>query len=339
MTKRPDLPYLRRKQGRRRVHWYFERAGERTPLPDPSSPDFLAAYERARRGTPATAPSARRTFAALVTEYRRSDRFARLAPRTRADYEKVLTWVNDKIGHLPVEGLKTPHVYRAQAENAATVRFANYIVQVLRLLCGHAIRLGWIERNPAEGVEMLKPSTPPRQPWPAEAIAAYRAAADGKALLIFELLHGTGQRIGDVLRMRWDDLEDGGVWVRQGKTGARLWVPLTPALTAALADTPRRGLTIVTAHHGRPLSYRMAHQAVMAVRRQIGAEAHDLHALRYSAASELAAAGCTDEQIQAITGHTTTAMVRRYAGAARQRTRAKEAQTRRGDRTAPERER
>ena len=47
----------------------------------------------------------------------------------------------------------------------------------------------------------------------------------------------------------------------------------------------------------------------MAVRKQIGAEAYDIHALRYAAAAHLAAAGCTDDEIKAITGHTTSAMV------------------------------
>ena len=41
----------------------------------------------------------------------------------------------------------------------------------------------------------------------------------------------------------------------------------------------------------------------MAVRKQIGAEAYDIHALRYAAAAHLAAAGCTDDEIKAITGH------------------------------------
>ena len=311
------------------------------PLPDPEDPDFLAAYDRARRGrTKAAASTARkRDFRALVAEYRATDRFAKLAPRTRADYDKVLVWVVEKMGHLPVEGLWTPHVYRAQSENAHTLRFANYIVQVLRILCQHAIRLGWIERNPAEGVELLKSTAEPRQPWPREAIEAYRAEATGRALLVFELALGTGQRIADVLKMRWDDLEEGGIRVRQGKTKARLWIPLPPALAALLARTPRDGLTIVTARDGRPCSYRMAHHDVMTIRRRIGAEAHDLHGLRYSAAAELASAGCSDEEIQAITGHTTTAMVRRYAGPARQRARATNAQTRRGNRTGAEQER
>jgi len=51
---------------------------------------------------------------------------------------------------------------------------------------------------------------------------------DGRALLIFELCLGTGQRIGDVRKMRWSDIEEGGINVRQGKTGKDLWIPFTP---------------------------------------------------------------------------------------------------------------
>ena len=152
-------------------------------------------------------------------------------------------------------------------------------------------------------------------------IEAYCAAAAGRLLLVFALLHGTGQRIRVVLRMVWSDVDDGGVWVRQGRTGMRLWVPLTPALASVLAETPRDGLTIVTSRQGSPCSHRAAHQEAMAVRVKIGAEAHWLHALPHSATSELAA-GCTDEQIQAITAHSTPAMVKRYAGPARQKARA-----------------
>ena len=43
----------------------------------------------------------------------------------------------------------------------------------------------------------------------------------------------------------------------------------------------------------------------------------------------LAALGCSDELIQSVTGHSTTAMVVKYAGPERQRARAKEAQGRR----------
>lgn len=129
--------------------------------------------------------------------------------------------------------------------------------------------------------------------------------------------------------MRWDDLSDGGVNIRQGKTGARLLVPLTPALRAVLASTPKDGLTVCAQTNGKPTSYRGAADLIMAVRRKIGAEAFDIHSLRHTVASELLEAGCTDEQIAAVTGHASLASVKRYTATARQISRAKEAMEKR----------
>ena len=50
--------------------------------------------------------------------------------------------------------------------NQERFRFANYCVQVIRILFEHAIDLGWIEYNPAKGVTLLKTTSPPRLPWP-----------------------------------------------------------------------------------------------------------------------------------------------------------------------------
>ena len=47
---------------------------------------------------------------------------------------------------------------------------------------------------------------------------------------------------------------------------------------------------------------------------------------RAHVAAELAALGCSDELIMSVTGHRTTAMVAKYAGPARQKTRAKDTQ-------------
>jgi len=117
--------------------------------------------------------------------------------------------------------------------------------------------------------------------------------------------------------------------VVQRKTGAKLWIPFTTSLAAVLAQTPRIGPTICAWGRGKPTSYRGAADLIWAVRVQIGAEAWDIHSLRYNAAAELGAAGCSDELIQSVTGHSTTAMVVKYAGSARQIARATEAQGRR----------
>lgn len=312
---------------------YFQRRGYRTTRieAEPGTPAFALEYAALLNGAVvAPAPNAR-TFNALVRSYIASARYRDLAPRTAKDYDKVLMWVREKLGPLPVAGMQRKDVIRARDANADRVRFANYIVQVLRVLFEHAIDIGWIKDNPAKGVGLIKSDGPKREAWPQTMIDAYREAATGRALLIFELCIGTGQRIGDVLRMRWSDLDGDGITVRQSKTGTPLWIPLTPRLRFILDQTPRTGLTII-AHgpHGKPLTYFPAARDVRVVRERIGAEDYDIHGLRYAVAAELAAVGCDDALIASITGHKTTAMIARYAGPERQKARAKEAQARRG---------
>lgn len=330
--KRPDLPYLKRKRGRSRDYWYFERGNERIPLPPPDAADFLERYAAARRGvTPAPEPAGR-TFARLIRDYRQSARWARLAPRTRRDYDRVLDWAQKTFGDMDPARMERRHVLRAQSENRDRLRFANYIVQVLSVLFEQAIDMGWITHNPAKGIRLIRnDSDGPHRPWPVDKINAFAAAAEhgSVARTVMELCLGTGQRIGDVLVLRWDAIRDGGVEVRQNKTRARLWIPFTPRLAEYLGNMPRRGLTIVCAPDGRPVTYHTAAAAVMKVRKAVGAEAFTIHGWRYSAAAELAAAGCSDEEIQAITGHKARAMVVKYAGPARQEQRARAAQRRR----------
>jgi integrase len=318
----------------RRGTLYFHRRGWKDvrlqtqfPAGDPV-PDALYA-ERARilAGKP-EAPVVQ-TWHHLIASYRLSPRFARLKPRTRADYDKVLTYLAEKLGPLDPTAMTRADLVRMQEANAHRVRFANYCVQVVSVLFEHAIDRGIRPDNPAKGMRLLKADTAAREAWPPEMITAYRAEAGPVARLVFELCLGTGQRIGDVLRMTWARVKDGGIEVVQGKTGARLWVPFTRPLAAVLDATPRRGLTIVADDAGMAYGYHRAAYAVLQVRKRIGAEAYDIHALRHSAARELVEAGCSDELIQAVTGHSTAAMVRLYTGSARQIARAKQAQEKR----------
>ena len=328
MTKRELPKYVYRKKG---GGVYLQRRVFKTVrfVSEPSTPEFWAEYALILRGR-APVPEGR-TLKALAIGYQLSDRFTGLAPRTRQDYLRVLDYVKEKLGHLPADRMQRKDVIRGQQANKDAVRFANYIVQVLRVMFEHAIDQGWRQDNPAKGVRLLKSGRTPRLPWPPEKIAAFREAAPlgTRARLIFELLLGTGQRIGDVLKMRWDDLEEGGVNVQQGKTGTVLWIPLISGPREALGATPKAGLTICAQPNGRPTSYDGAHAMIMKVRKSIDAEAFDIHALRHTAAHELAAAKCSDELIQAITGHTNLGMVKHYTGSASQKPRAKEAQSRR----------
>ncbi|MCA3507312.1 MAG: tyrosine-type recombinase/integrase [Rhodobacter sp.] len=144
-----------------------------------------------------------------------------------------------------------------------------------------------------------------------------------------ELAIGTGQRIGDLLKMRWDHIDGNGIAVRQGKTKTALWIPFTPRLREYLEQLRFRNLTIVAGPKGAPVTYHSAAASIRALRAQIGALPFTIHGWRYTAASQLAAAGATDDEVQAITGHKSRAMVMKYAGAQRQRVHATSGQAKR----------
>ena len=346
--KRADLPYLRRVTAKGREYWYFQRAGGRVKLPAPTDPGFLAAYEAAKRGQVAVDTTAR-TWRTLIASYRQTADWAKLAPRTKADYEKVLAWVLAVMPDMDPSRMLQPHIIRARDANVHRRRFGNYIVQVLKILFARAIELGWMSHNPAKGV---KPIPRPRgmvdlhRPWPLAAQDAYRAAAPfgSPERTAMELSVGVSQRIGDTLRMRWADIGPEGFAIVQSKTATGLLIPPTPELAAYLAQIARRGETIVTADDGGPLGYsgfskrfRAARAVAADALRADGDDAAadlmgglTVHGWRYTVAAEMAAAGASDEEIAAVTGHKTTAMLRKYAGAERQKAHAKAGQGKRG---------
>ena len=238
-----------------------------------------------------------------------------------------------------VEALTRADVIGAQKANAHRTRFANYIPQMLVVLCEHAIDLGWIKNNPAKGVRALK--TPPERkrehlPWPDWAVDKFRAEAGELCCLIFEIGVGSVQRPGDWVAFRWGDYDGDSLTLRQNKTDKPLVLPCTERLKAALDHTraalgavPIAARPILGKRDGNPISYRYMADLMLKERKRLGLEAYDLHALRYRGVKELAWAGCDDDEIAAYSGHATKEMIAKYAGEARQEMRARQARGKR----------
>ncbi|MGC9370298.1 MAG: tyrosine-type recombinase/integrase [Paracoccaceae bacterium] len=272
------------------------------------------------------------SWRALIASYRRSDRWTALKPRTRVDYEKVLLYIEEKNGSKDATRLIRKDVIAAMEKNRHRVRFANYIPQVMSVLCEHAIDLGWMKDNPAKGVRRL--ATPdskkqPHIPWPDWAVEKWRAEAAPLPRLIFEIGVGSVQRPGDWPKFRWGDYDGDSLRITQGKTGKALWLPCTGALKAALDSAPKKGLTILTRPDGSPMDYRYLARVMREERERLELTAYDLHALRYRGVMELAWAGCDDDEIASYSGHSSKDMIRKYAGEARQVMRARQAREKR----------
>lgn len=252
-TKRGRTRYVYEK--RPGVLYFWRRPGAAVKMnAEPYTDAWWAEYALLLKGTPP--PPKGKTFRALIASYRRSARYTGKAPRTRRDYDKILAFIDDRLGGQDVAKVRRHHVVGWRDQNSG--RFADDLVQVLRVLFEHAVDQGWRDDNPSKGVQTVYRPSGRRKPWPDDLVAAARATATGQTALLFELLVGTGQRIGDVLRMRWSDVAGDAIFVGQSKTGAELWVPFTARLRDVLRQAPRRGETILTTNDGRPLSYAAA---------------------------------------------------------------------------------
>ena len=283
---------------------------------------------------------AKRSWGAAIKLLRGSDRWASKSVRYRQDLEPVLLYLDDKIGKRDVARLTQADIYDAMDRNKHRVRFANYIPVAVSMIAKEVIRRRWLTDNPAKGIERLsvpKDRQQPHVPWPDAAVAKFRAEAGPLERLIFEIGVGSVQRPGDWLLFAWGDYDGDSLRLRQGKTDKPLILPCTAALKAALDAakaalpfTPMPNLHIITKQDGGRMTYRRMAELMRAERVRLGLSTYDLHALRYRGVMELAWSGCDDDEIMAYSGHSTKAMVRKYAGEARQIMRARQAREKRG---------
>lgn len=326
MTKRELPKYVYRQRNGN----YFQRRGWSSQKFEHEfgTPEFWKEYADILSQNDKPRVISSRTFEALIKSYHKSPRYRNLKPRTGLDYDKHLKFFASIMGDRNPAKMQRKDVIRLRDANADKVYFANYSLRVLRVLMEHCVDLGWRETNPARGVPELKTQKIEREPWPSDMLEVYRAKypLGTRERLVMELCVGTGQRIGDVLEMRWSDIQDGAFFVRQNKTNKELWVPILDKLQLALDAASRYSVFILTNERGtNRWSYRGASAAVRNVREQIGALGYDIHSWRYNAACELVEAGCSDDLVAAVTGQS-PAMVLHYTKKVRQKVRAIEAQ-------------
>lgn len=283
--------------------------------------------------------SAKTSWEALINDMRETDKWENFSPRYRKDLEPVFLYLADKIGHQDVAWLTQADIYDAMEKNRHRVRFANYIPTAISMLSKLAIRRRWRKDNPAIDIEPLKvpkARQKPHLPWEDWAVEKMRGESEPLPLLIFEIGVGSVQRPGDWVDFQWGDYDGETLNLRQNKTGKPLHLPCTEALKAALdsakADlgfVPHPSRHILTRADGSAMDYHAMARVMVRERKRLGLMAYDQHALRYRGVMELAWAGCTDDEIASYSGHTSKAMIVKYAGEARQVMRARQAAAKR----------
>ena len=292
----------------------------------PGSVEFAQAYADAvagvttRRevGADRTIPG---TINALVVAYYKSADFKVLGETTQRTYSGIIERIRRDYGHLPLRGMDRTHVRKILDKRAATPAAANNLLRMIRMLMGFAVERGLRKDNPATGVKPLPIKSGGFHCWTEEELAAFEARwpLGTRERLAFDLLIYTAQRIGDVRLMGPQHVRGGVLYVRQGKTGAELALPVVPDLRASIDATPSGHLTFLVTQFGQPFSEKGASQWFSAAATAAGLPHCAAHGLRKAAATRIADKGGTDHQIMAMTGHKSLKEVTRYTRGANQK--------------------
>lgn len=304
MRKLPSLPYVKYVRSKGKIYAYFNtgklKAGKPiyARLPDPAGAGFHDSYA-AMKGARTKRENKPYTVADMWVEFEASKTFEDHAKATRNLYRSFGRKIVAEFGEYPAFDLERSDVQLVVDQLPSPAQH-NMFVAVLGALYKWGRERDKTEAKPTEGIAPRK--TGEHEPWPEELVEAGLASKHDRTRLAIHLLYFTGQRIGDVLKMRWSDIDRHGViHVVQQKRGKEVWVPLLSELKAELDRTPRRGMTIITSEAGRQMGDDVIRRELKAFTQSHGI-ATVPHGLRKNAVIAFLEAGCTPDEVAAITG-------------------------------------
>ena len=316
MAKRPRLPeHVKRVRSKGREYLYFNTGKKnargnpvRVKLPPMSSPSFWPTWTTLKAARDRKAPNVY-TVGDACTAYENSSDFAKKADSTKKLYGYALRIIRDVFGKFPIDGVKRSHVQAVLDKALPSPSMHDPFLAVLGVVYRQARRDGKTDLYPARDFDKREGGT--HDPWPEAVLEAGLQSEHARTRLAVHLLFFTGQRIGDVCKMRWSDVKDGAIRVVQQKTGKELWVPMLSELRAELERTPKRGLFILTDREGKQLTPQYVRKELKAHGAKMGVQVVP-HGLRKNAVNSLLEAGCSVPEVAAITGQDFR-MVQHYA--------------------------
>jgi integrase len=265
------------------------------------------------------------TVAQLCDKYLAEHGMVHNRPRTVATYRCLIEChIKPRLGAIRVPDLDHDDIAGLHRDMRLTPYSANLTIAVLRRILGYAVR-PWKMRldNPAIGISRYPEEKRQRYLTPAElgplaaALAGHPSRVTANALRMLLL---TGARSGEVLAMRWEEVErQPGVWIKPSthtKQKSEHRVPLSPGARQLLDDMrryrkPGEALVFPGRLPGQPLAN--VRRTWAACCKTAGISGVRIHDLRHTYASVLVSSGLSLPIIGALLGHTQPQTTARYA--------------------------
>jgi len=261
----------------------------------------------------------RRTFAEMVDEYMKIKSAKRSLARDAASFKNLLPVFGKKPLHL----ITTREVEGYARDRAAKVKGAtvNRELALLRHLFNIAMDNGYTDQNPARAIKRY-----PESPWRHKfffsepEIKGLINASAPHLRSILALAFGTGLRKGDILGLRWDDvdLDRGIISIQMQKTGGSVEIPLIPMIRDLLQGMKSRAsaspFVFPRGSSGQRIGdIKTAFHAALR-RSGLASKGYRFHDIRRTFARMLFNQGVVLTKIQRLLGHGSVSTTERYLG-------------------------
>ena len=277
--------------------------------------------ERVAEGPEATARKVP-SFRDFVAGEWRAAHLERYKPSTRRGTESALrTQLLPAFGPTRLDRITGRQVERWFEEYSRTAPGgANRAADLLRQILNFGIARGHLEKNPARGVRRNR-RTPMTRFLSREEVRRLHDALDAASRRdpgqrqqadVIRLLLLTGARLGEILRLRWSEVDGGVLALADSKTSPKK-VHLNPQARAVLDRQPRGPGPWAfpsPANPDRPRSKTL--NLWYRVRQEAGIEDVRLHDLRRTFASHAVMQGVPVPVVSRLLGHSSTRMTLRY---------------------------
>ncbi|QIG92885.1 tyrosine-type recombinase/integrase [Bradyrhizobium sp. 6(2017)] len=318
-----DLKGIAKVTSKGQVYYYAWRKGPRL-RGEPGSPEFMASYNEAIENR--RAPDTDR-FRSLVTLYKGSDDYKKLADSTKRNWAPWLDKIGQHFGELRIAQFDRPEkirpiIRRWRNQWADKPRTADYGLQVLSRVLSYGVDpLGKIAGNPCEGIKQIYSTNRSEIIWTETDIALLKQTCSADVGHAVDLAAHTGLRLGDLLRLSWSHVGEDAITITTGKSKHRRTaiIPLYDDLRRVLASIPKRSTTILTNVRRRPWTtngFGTAFDRAKIVAKMKGHDLH-FHDLRGTAVTKLYIAGIPERviaEVMAWSEDEVAKIIRRYVG-------------------------
>lgn len=307
-AKTPKLEHVRFTRVKGKLYAYFDTGRRKlngrpvyAPMPPFGSVGFYDTYASMRSARTKLGRTDY-TVADLARDYELSSAFRDRKPGTRKVYASTLKRVVTYLGAYPMDDLTSEDVQDILENDIEGAASHNLFLALVGIIYSWGRSPQGRRRtilNPTDGLQ--KRVGGEHNPWPEHVVEAALACDDNRVRLATHLLYFTGQRIGDVLQMRWSDIRNDVIEITQEKTGKTVWIPFLAELRDELARTPKTGLTIIANSRGQRRGDAQVRAELQAFTASMGVETVP-HGLRKNAVIALLEAGCSVAEVASITG-------------------------------------